>query len=112
MWVFLSNAFLSIVEHKDDPALLVVRARARTDLARVFPAHAGRVAHTPGGDYAFRASVPREEVAAALHAEVRRIGYTNFKDSVKEADRKAACLRVWNTMADFQEDRLRGKHGI
>jgi hypothetical protein len=36
MWVFLSGAFLSIVQDKQKPERLVVRARRRGDIERVF----------------------------------------------------------------------------
>ena len=39
MWVFLSDAFLSIVAHRDDPDALLVRARRQGDIECVFHAH-------------------------------------------------------------------------
>ena len=49
MWVFLNNAFLSIVEHRENQNILLVRARIKGDIERVFP---GVMVHkTPEADY-------------------------------------------------------------
>jgi hypothetical protein len=54
MWIFLNNAFLSIVQDKDNMARFMVRARLRGDLERVF-AHATVIETPPPADYRFRA---------------------------------------------------------
>ena len=100
MWVFLSDAMLSIVEHRGDPALLMVRARVNGDVERVFPNE--DVLTTPEGDYRFRASIPREEVAAALTAAVEDIHYDNFKNTVADHARHDAYLDVWGAMMRMQ----------
>ena len=74
MWIFLSNAFLSIVD-KGDPTgeTLLVRAR-----------------------------IPRDLAANAIAEAVRDIRYGNFGDQVKEASRHGVYLDVWQTMDRFQ----------
>jgi hypothetical protein len=59
MWIFLSDAFLSVVADKADPSgeRLLVRARRSGDIERVFPEAA--VFSVAGADYAFRAWLPR-----------------------------------------------------
>ena len=37
MWIFLNNAFLSIVDKGGDGSTLLVRARRKDDIGRVFP---------------------------------------------------------------------------
>jgi hypothetical protein len=108
MWLFLSDAFLSVVAHRDDPGMLLVRARANGDIQRVFPL--AQVTETPDADYRYRATLPRQEVALALAAQVEGIGYDNFKGSIHERDRHDACMDVWATMHRFQGNRaqLRG----
>lgn len=96
MWVFLSNSFLSIVEHLEEPSLLHVRARFRGDIEQVFPNV--DVIETPQADYRFRTSLPRERVAEALARYAKAIDYTNFKDSVTETPRKDAYIKVWESM--------------
>lgn len=55
---------LSIVEHRDDASLLMVRARIAEDIERVFPTAV--VTETPDADYRFWATIARKNVAAAL----------------------------------------------
>lgn len=103
MWVFLSNSFLSIVKIRSLPkGRLLVRARRRGDISRVFPKV--RILKTPNRDYAWRAVVSQKAVAAALTNQVMAIDYSNFKDSVGIRDyaRHAAYLRVWSAMEEFQ----------
>jgi hypothetical protein len=100
MWIFLSDAMLSIVEHRDDAAVLMVRARVKGDIQRVFPK--AEVLTTPAADYRFRANVPREEVAAAMTAAVEAINYDNFKNTVSDQARHDAYLDVWSATMGLQ----------
>lgn len=106
MWIALNNAFLSIVSDTPKSPVLKVRARAKGDIERVFPR--AKVQCVAGRDYAFRAMIDRKEVAAAIAREVGGITYPNFKGSVREDDRHDAYVRLWNAMADFQEERGHG----
>jgi hypothetical protein len=102
MWIFLNNAFVSIVD-KGDPTgkTLLVRSRRRVDLARAFPA-ADIVAGT-GTDYRYRARIDRAEVAARFAQAVQDIRYGNFKSGVKESDRHDTYMEVWDAMYRFQK---------
>ena len=82
MWLFLNNAYLSIVADRDDQSRLLVRARFKGDLERVF----GKVVvqETPTADYRFRTRVPREAVADRVAKAVLGTTATNFKASVTE----------------------------
>ena len=100
MWIFLNNAFLSIVDKGGDGSTLLVRARRPGDIERAFPDAA--VKTTPGNDYRFRARIGRDAVAEALAQAVRAITYPNFKGSVKEPDRHDAYMGVWQVMHRFQ----------
>ena len=103
MWIFLSDTFLSIVEYRDNPELMLVRARVAGDIEQVFPGT--DVSDCPTCDYRFRALVPRETVADAVRESVMRIDYDNFKNSVTDPDRHNSYFRVWSTMYELQ-DRL------
>jgi len=100
VWIHLSDAFLSVVAHRHDPDMLLVRGRVEGDIQRVFPA--AIVTMTPDADYRYRATIPRKTVAAALAEQVASISYPNFKSSIKEADRHDACMDVWSVMHRFQ----------
>lgn len=101
MWVFLNNAMLSIVQDKDNPHFLMVRARLRGHIREVFPR--AEVIETPHADYRWRARIEREDVMNAMMAEVLGINYTNFKKSVRSNSLHSDYLRVWGVMLDAQE---------
>lgn len=101
MWIFLSDSFLSVVQHKGDPSKLLVRGRLKGDIERALP---GVVAEeTPIADYRYRATVPREQFAARLAALAEGIDYTNFKNSVEDPARKDPYMSVWGIMLREQD---------
>lgn len=100
MWVCLNDAFLSIVKKDCARDELLVRARRKGDIERIFPR--ATVERTPKADYLYRASVAIKDISDALALEVTRITYSNFKDSVKEHDLHNAYLKVWTAMCDIQ----------
>jgi hypothetical protein len=102
MWIMMNDSFLSIVEPVPASHRLLVRARKREDIARVFPA--AKVNKTLMRDYQFRALIDRVEVADAIAREVRLIGYQNFKDSVANESRHDAYFEVWRAMHQWGND--------
>ena len=103
MWIFLSDSFLSVVADKTDPkgARLLVRARRSGDIERVFPD--ADTFSLPDSDYAFRAWLPRQRVAAAISKQVDAIDYLNFKDAIINDAYHDAALVVWSAMLSCQE---------
>lgn len=105
MWIFLNNAFVSIVQDPQRADGLVVRARLDGDLERLFPGK--QVISLPFRDYAFRTFVSKAEVAEVLSKQVLGIDYGNFKGSVEDRARHDAYLGVWSVMWRAQEAALR-----
>ena len=100
MWIFLNNAFLSVVDKGGDGTTLLVRGRNQGDIECVFPG--AQVSKTPSNDYLYRAHIDREEVAQAMAKAVRHISYPNFKATVKDHARHDAYMGVWSVMYAFQ----------
>lgn len=101
MWLFMSNAFLSVVDKGGDGTTLLVRARRTGEIEQVFP---NAVVKEGGGtDYRYRARIKREDVALKLAEEVRQINYGNFKSTVKDRPRHDAYMRVWDVMHRYQK---------
>jgi hypothetical protein len=73
MWIYLSDAFLSVVQDTTQPGHLLVRARIVDDIETVFPF--ATVTCSPERDYAYRASMPRAVVAKAIERSVLGIDY-------------------------------------
>lgn len=84
MWLFTTLGFFSVVAHRDDPDLMIVRARTRRDIEalsdRFLPV--GEIDEESGTDYPFRIFVARDELERAAAALARDIDYDNFKDAV------------------------------
>ena len=100
MWIFLSDAFLSIVDKGGDGSTLLVRARQAGEIERVFPE--AKVIEGAGTDYRYRARIAREAVAQAIADSIRAINYPNFKSTVKDRKRHDAYMRVWDAMYALQ----------
>lgn len=114
MWLCLNDCFLSIVSKDCARDELLVRARRKGDIEKVFPEAAVR--RDARADYLFRAVVKRREIANALAGEVQRIAYGNFKDSVDDGNAAGrrlhdAYMRVWSAMATLQP-KPRGKRNL
>lgn len=102
MWVFLNNAFMSAVQARDNPDLLVVRARFAKDLKNVFPDL--KVSSSNATDYRFRVICPKERFAQTMADAARSIDYGNFKNSVPERWRHDVYADVWSVMWRAQCD--------
>lgn len=104
MWVFLNDAFFSIIRPKDNDTKLLVRARFKGDINRIFPNAVE--SFTEHKDYAFRALIEESEVSEAIARNVQEINYYNFKDSVEEDWRHDTYADVWTVMWREQHRRL------
>ena len=115
MWIFMNDAFLSIVvphpsdipaHHKKTPNLMVVRARRKIDLTNSFGRGADIIEGGPERDYRWRVFLPRSIIADFVFEAVNSIDYHNFKDSIpaKDKDRKRAYGSVWACMDRFQAE--------
>lgn len=121
MWLFTTRGFLSIVENKDDPDLLHVRARCKEDIEKfaelvkgigpfndpLHPAENIQIERTEYGDYLYRFDAPRDAVVAAVNSLVHEINYTNFKASTEDhsKEREKAYFKVWAAMQELQEEK-------
>ena len=103
MWLCLNDAFLSIVQHKDDPSMLLVRARRFDDLARCFPEEIHEIVTLEEADYPYRLVMHRHTFTRFVAWAMEDIHYPNFKDSVapEDIDRKAFYNKIWKAGYDF-----------
>lgn len=105
MWIFTKDGFFSIVQHKDDPNYLMVRARVREDIQRAFGP--SDIKESEGSDYRFRKVVPRPVVADYMSKAVAEIDYTSVKDEIDqgEKDRHDMLYKVWAAHMGLQRER-------
>lgn len=106
MWIFLPDAFFSVVADRDDPERLLVRARVQGDIERYFPYCTPET--TPWADYLFRVFLPRDEVAQVIADNILKMDYTNCREQIPAEDvrRSAAYSSVWSRMHLYQYQRL------
>ena len=105
MWIYLNNAFLSIVQNHYAPDMLHVRSRRKGDIEAVFPD--AEVLNTPDGDYKYRTDIERGQVADKISEQVGKIDYSNFKKSIADPERHDIYLDTWSTAHGLQENSLR-----
>ena len=105
MWIMTQEGFFSVVEHRDDPSLVLVRARCVEDITALCkrtgrsPAAAER---NLAADYEWRITIAREEFEQIVVGMVADIDYDNFKNSVKSPNHKRAYMRVWEVLLSLQ----------
>lgn len=100
MWIFLNDAFVSIVTDRHNDNRFLVRARFEGDIERLWPD--AEVIVGAGSDYLFRAFLPRQVVAEVMLQRLLSVDYGNFKGSVGDWDRHNAYLGVWDEMCRAQ----------
>ena len=101
MWIKFNNAFLSIVENRDNKSELLVRARVKGDIEKIFPD--ADVFEDENADYKYRAFISKAKVAAKMMFKMTDINYDNFKNSVKESERRNTYSKVWMELKKLQK---------
>ena len=99
MWLLTTQGFYSVVEDRDDPRWLLVRARTRADLEALRAQIEDiEVFEKPEADYRWRARVLREQWLAAVAQLAAGVDYPNVKDAVHERQgprRSSLYMKVW-----------------
>jgi hypothetical protein len=100
MWICGSDYFLSIVDDGTIEGCLVVRARRKGDIEKIFPG--AEVKTLKGRDYQFRTHIKRQLVAKAISDQIMAIDYDNFKNSVEDNRLHDAYAGFWQLHAGLQ----------
>ena len=103
MWIFLNNAFLSIVQNNNGESEFLVRARVKGDLEEVFGVGVD-VTVTEDSDYRYRIFLDKATVADVIRERMMGIDYGNFKNSIADGDtrRSRYYRKVWEVMRHWQ----------
>ncbi len=106
MWLLTTQGFYSVVEHRDDPDRLLVRARSRADIEALREQLPDLEPFSDDkADYRWRAVVTREDWAQALKALAGDIDYDNFKNAVsdRQSDERVRLYHeVWAILLKIQ----------
>lgn len=108
MWVFTTDAFVSIVRNRNVPSLLLVRARDRASITAF--CQGAKVAESEiieleNSDYRYRVSVSDQALGRWLRVSAEAIAYENFKSAASEARGRSwhdALMKVWSVMRSLQ----------
>ena len=102
MWFFTKHGFVSIVQHRDDPAVFLVRSRNVRPLAALWPDY--KIHELGLADYRYRIFVPRLGVSEVVMDLLDGLDYPNFKSAcTDDDDYQIALASVWRTMYGYQE---------
>jgi len=102
MWILMNSSYFSIVKNKNKKDSLLVRARIKGDIEKVFPK--ANVIEGAGTDYKYRTFLPKWVVSKAIKKSIEHIDYDNFKDSIPLDDtvRYDVYCDVWLTLLALQ----------
>lgn len=103
MWIASTSGFYSIVQHRDFPDQVLIRARVKKDLESIFDP--SRIVFTPDGDYQYRVFLNKAEAGKIFLDKMMKIDYSNFKNHVaqnpEQRDKLDAYHEIWRVMWDY-----------
>lgn len=100
MWVCLNDGFISVVKDKLNFNELVVRARRKEILERLFPNR--EITELWNADYMYRTYCSKDEMTKIMAETIDNIEYSNFKDSVKDKELKDLYGKFWTLHFYYQ----------
>lgn len=107
MWLFTETGFVSAVQHRTNPDILVVRARDRKSLeplATQFTLEINTNAHS---DYPYRVFIHKLDFNTWVSDSIKFLDYGNFKSQVAVTRGKTFAHtlgKVWATMLDAEDE--------
>jgi hypothetical protein len=101
MWIAFNDGFISAVQDGKDADRLVIRARRREHLERIFPDC--EILTGLGTDYKYRIFVNKIKFATLLAQRAAEIDYANFKNSVEDAALHRLYNGFWRLHYEFQK---------
>jgi len=112
MWIMTKYGYYSAVEHRDDPDLLLIRARSRKDLENLDlfargNAVLGKIETTlTKADYPHRLIVTKVGWASIIGAMIGDVDYPNFKNAVARTNPRRANTYhdVWETLHQIERE--------
>lgn len=98
MWLCTKNSFISVVQHRERPDDVLVRARVKNHLVRFFPEKSGQIQRDDDADYRWRLLIPKQELADRISVYIlQSLNYDNFKAAQDADDPAWSCFlhEVW-----------------
>lgn len=110
MWLFFKNGFVSVVQHRDKPKRVLVRARRRQDLVAVVnvwsqlfgkKGRAPKIQVDSKADYTYRLNMDKAEWSKVVMSIANQIDYDNFKNSIEDGCLLSFAHHVWDAGQDY-----------
>lgn len=98
MWLFSLNSFVSVVRHRKDKTILLVRARRQKDLVELLgPKWEPHITKDARADYHWRVIMPEKVFKTIISQYItKRLDYDNFKAAQKRDPEFSHFLhKVW-----------------
>lgn len=108
MWLLTQLGFFSVVQHRDNAAVVMIRARVKADLRELMKVTKVRspIIKTPDADYPYRTIVHRSNLQLITHALCgsQLLDYSNFKDRVysRDPERERIYHQVWALLRQLE----------
>lgn len=101
MWICFNDGFISAVQSKDNPDVLVIRSRRLEDLENVVGSDKS-IEVNAGTDYKYRTEISKSEWVQIVSDRIMDTDYTNFKNSVKSVPLYNLYHKIWNLHYKYQ----------
>lgn len=112
MWVATQDGFYSVVQHRDKPSMVLVRARAKKDLEALLEVLQGKttIFERPKADYPYAITISKKHWTLYLEKAVENIDYHNFKSRIAKLNpfREFVYSGVWAVCADITKEETEG----
>lgn len=105
MWIMTPRGFYSVVQHRDEPAKVLVRARCKQDIDALADLIPAKPFQTPVADYNWRLVCTAAEWTHALTVLSSEIKYPNFKNAINDDKHHRAYSEVWGVLLTALDDR-------
>lgn len=109
MWLMTTSGYYSVVQHREDPELVLVRARVRADLENLekfIPGLSETLRYDATADYPHRMVMDRAVWMSIVTQLTLEVDYDNFKSAVGRADPERAHVyhNIWYRLTDLEPD--------
>ena len=100
MWIFTTEGFLSIVQHKSKMGYFQVRSRTIEPLKIYWPNL--QVEVIDWADYRYRITMRKEDAMPVLIDLILSIEYTNFKNACDDYQYRVLLGNIWRLLFEYQ----------
>jgi hypothetical protein len=112
MWLFTETGFISAVQHRDQGAYMVVRARDKESLEPLADMAGTKISFTPMADYPYRTIVSKLDLNDYMAITIDTCEYDNFKSRVAQTRGKKfvdVLHHVWSVMHGVEDKKAKNR---